>query len=120
MINQLKQNITIDAAGRPVGRIASVAAHCLAGKDRPDYVRHLPATVRVTIINASKIKLSDKKRLATTFVRYSGHPGGLKTATAGEIITKKGHGALLRQAIRGMLPNNKLRPIILKHLTITA
>ncbi len=109
---------TIDAEGKTLGRVASACAKLLMGKTTPDYVANKVADVKVNIINASKTKMSEARLTTTLHERYSGFPGGFKTATNNEIITKKGWGALYELAVYGMLPDNKLRPLMMKRLTI--
>ena len=110
---------TIDAEGKTLGRVASAVAKALMGKNTPDYVANQVADVRVNLINASKTLMSERRMKESLHERYSGFPGGLKTATNEEIITKKGWGALYELAVYGMLPSNKLRPLMMKRLTIT-
>ncbi len=110
---------TIDAEGKTLGRVASAVAKALMGKNTPDYVANQVADVRVNLINAGKTQMSERRMKETLHERYSGFPGGLKTATNEEIITKKGWSALYELAVYGMLPSNKLRPLMMKRLTIT-
>ena len=110
---------TIDAEGKTFGRVASAAAKILMGKTSPDYAANKVADVKVAIINASKTKMSEARRMTTLHERYSGQPGGFKVATNAEIVTKKGWKALYELGVYGMLPSNKLRPLMMKHLTIT-
>jgi len=110
---------TIDAEGKTLGRVASAAAKVLMGKTTPDYVPNKVADVKVEIINARKTKATDARMMTTLHEKYSGFPGGFKLSTNNEIITKKGWKGLYELAVYGMLPNNKLRPLMMKHLTIT-
>jgi large subunit ribosomal protein L13 len=112
------ESYTIDATNRSLGRTASEAAALLMGKNRTDMARHKVPDVSVTIENASRIKLTQKKAKDTVHIRYSGHPGGQKSETLSEIIDKKGYGAAFEKAIYGMLPANKLRSVMMKRLTI--
>jgi len=109
----------IDATDKAFGRVASSVAKALMGKNSPDYVPNKVSNVRVEIINASKTKMSVRRMNETLHERYSGYPGGFRTSTNAEIIGKKGWRGLYELAIYGMLPSNKLRPIMMKHLTIT-
>lgn len=109
---------TINAEGKVLGRVASMAAKILMGKTIPDYVSNKVADVSVVIENASKTKMTEKRKLNTIHERYSGYPGGFKTHTNAEIITKKGWIELYQLAVYGMLPANKLRPQIMKRLKI--
>ncbi len=110
--------ITIDAKDKKLGRLASEVASLLMGKDAPDFARNKVLDRKVTITNASKLSIDPAKARETVYVRYSGYPGGLKHETMEHAIAKKGHGELLKRAIRGMLPSNKLRPKMLKNLII--
>jgi len=109
---------TIDAEGKKLGRVASEAAKLLRGKGSPDYTPNELPDAQVEILNASKLSISEKKADQTTYLRYSGYPGGLKAASLGEFVTKKGHGELLRKVILGMLPRNRQRSRLIKHLTV--
>jgi large subunit ribosomal protein L13 len=110
---------TIDATGRTLGRVASEAAKILMGKNTASYVSNKVAEVSVEIINASKTKMTESRMLNTLHERYSGFPGGFKKATNKNIIEKKGWKELYTLAVYGMLPGNKLRPKMMKHLKIT-
>lgn len=109
---------TINAEGKTLGRVASEAAKALMGKKLPDYVANKVADVTVVIENASKTKTTEKRLYKTLHEKYSGFPGGLKFKTNAEIIEKKGWKELYTLAVYGMLPANKLRPLIMKKLTI--
>lgn len=110
---------TIDAEGKTLGRVASACAKALMGKTAPDYVANKVADVRVYIKNASKTKMSEKRIKETLHETYSGQPGGFKHHTNEKIITKKGWVGIYELAVYGMLPSNKLRPLMMKRLTIT-
>lgn len=111
---------TIDASGKALGRVASEAAKALMGKMRSDYVPHAPKSVKVTINNASKIKMSEKKLRSTTFQRYSGYPGGHRTETYEGLSSRRGVSAAVVASITRMLPRNTLRVQRLKNLTVNA
>jgi large subunit ribosomal protein L13 len=74
--------------------------------------------VKVHIENASKAKVTLKKGVQTTYVRYTGFPGGIRTQTLDQMREKKGLSAALKITVRGMLPKNKLRDLMMKNLTI--
>ena len=112
-------NHTIDATGKNLGRIASQAAVILMGKNDVDFAKNQVKDVKVTIENASKVFMSEKRKKTTLHERYSGYPGGFKEKTNADIIAKKGYKALFELAIYGMLPANKLRSRMMKNLTIT-
>lgn len=110
---------TIDAEGKVLGRVASAAAKALMGKTDPSYVANKVSDVRVYIKNASKTKVTEKRLKETLHETYSGQPGGFKQKTNEKIIEKKGWIGLYELAVYGMLPSNKLRPLMMKRLTIT-
>ncbi len=113
------REVALDAAGRTIGRVASEAASILLGKDKADFQRNTVADVRVSISNASKLSISENRMKNSTFKRYSGYPGGLTEEPMEKLISRKGTSEVLRLAIYGMLPGNKLRPQIMKNLIIT-
>ena len=112
------KNYTIDATNRTLGRIATEAAKALIGKETVDFARNKVADVKVHIENAGKARISLKKGMQTTYVRYTGYPGGLRTETLNQTTAKKGVSAALKITVRGMLPKNKLRDLMMKNLTI--
>jgi large subunit ribosomal protein L13 len=111
---------TFDAAGRPLGRVASEAAHALLGKRSVNYVQNFVLPVEVTIINASKLAIEEKKMKQKEYTRYTGYPGGLRIQNLAMLKDKKGIEEVLRKAVDGMIPRNKLRKDRMKRLTITA
>ena len=109
---------TIDAAGKTLGRIASEVAKALMGKTRADYTPHINSGVVVTVQNASKLYIREKKRLSKTYTRYSGYPGGLKKQSLSQMVTQKGNAGPLRKAVERMLPRNTMRTVRMKNLKI--
>lgn len=110
---------TIDAKDKALGRVATAAAVFLMGKDDPAFQRNVAPNVKVKILNASKAKISQKKMQEKTYQNYSGYPGGRKVFTMEKLIEKKGYEEVFRKAVRGMLPSNKLRAVMMKNLIIT-
>ena len=110
---------TIDAAGRTMGRVASEAAQCLLGKKSAQFVKNKVLPVDVTITNAAKLRLPEKRVSSKEYTRYTGYPGGLREYTLADLIAKKGIASALEKAVDGMLPRNKLRKERMKRLTIT-
>lgn len=110
---------TIDAQGKRIGRIATEAAQFLMGKNTIEYVRNRIPEIVVHIENASKMLIDPNKREKNKYIHYTGYPGGLRTKTMDQVILKKGYSELLRKAVYGMLPGNKLRPRMMKNLNIT-
>lgn len=118
MVKQMEK-YEIDATGKSLGRVASEAAVVLRGKHKATYTRNKAGEISVHIINAGKINILPSKPRATIYTNYSGYPGGLKLRSMEEIKNKKGYREVLRKMIRGMIPTNRLRPIVLKNLTIS-
>ena len=110
---------TIDANQKSLGRVASQAAVFLMGKNTTTYKRHLAPAVKVHIINASKIKMAPKKLDGKIYNTFSGYPGGQKEKPMKEVVANKGYAEIFRLAVKGMLPTNKLRSIMLKNLEVT-
>ena len=113
------KNFTIDAADKVLGRVASNAAYILMGKNEPAYQPNVAGQTMVTITNAGKIKVTEKKLSQKMYERYSGYPGGLKFLSLKEVAARKGFSEALRLAVYGMLPANKLRPLRMKRLKIS-
>jgi large subunit ribosomal protein L13 len=109
---------TIDATDKKLGRVASEAAVVLMGKDKADFARNTLSGTRVCIRHADLLDISEKKLAMKTYARYSGYPGGLKHEPMRKVIEKKGHEEVVRKAVYGMLPGNKLRPQMMKNLTV--
>ncbi len=110
---------TIDASDQKIGRVASVAAKVLMGKNRVDFAKNKIPAITVYITNASKVAVSDTKKKETIYKEYSGYPGGQKEISMESLISKRGMDAVFKKAIKGMLPPNKLRAQMLKNLVIT-
>ncbi len=110
---------TIDATGKSLGRTASKAAALLIGKDTAAFARNKPGTNKVEIINTSKAKIDVKKQKTKLYEMYSGYPGGFRTPSMEEVIGKKGYSEVFKLAVYGMIPRNKLRPILMKNLKIS-
>lgn len=112
-------NYTIDAQGKKLGRVASEAAAYLMGKNLTTYARNKAPDVKVHIMNCSKIKLDSKKKEDTIYVEFTGFRGGLNDVKMSKIIDTKGYSELFKRAITGMLPQNTLKKVMLKNLTLT-
>lgn len=113
-----KKEFTIDAKGKRLGVIATEAASYLIGKNSPDFARNIAPAVSVTITNASKMDVSEKKS-QEIYQSYSGYPGGRKTETLQHLGQRRGYGEAVRRTIKGMLPKNKLQSVMMKNLTVT-
>jgi large subunit ribosomal protein L13 len=111
-------NHTIDATEKTLGRLASEVAALLIGKNKLDYSRNVLSGNTVTVMNAGKLKVSPKKLQEKVYSRYSGYPGGLKQLSMAHVVEKKGYKEALSIAVKGMLPDNKLKKGMMKALTI--
>ena len=114
-----RQWFIVDAKDQTLGRLSARIAAVLIGKHRPDFTPHADCGDFVIVTNAQDVKLTGKKLSRKLYRRHSQFPGGLRTETAGEI--KANHPErLVEQAIRGMLPLNKLRAPRMKRLRVFA
>ena len=124
MKNTMKKEIkkidtkTIDASERTLGRVASEAAMSLMGKTKPTFERNTYCGMPVKIINAKKLRITVKKLENIYHTRYSGMRGGLRTLSGTETAEKKGLKELIKLAVYKMLPPNKIRREMMKHLKI--
>jgi large subunit ribosomal protein L13 len=112
------QKHTLDATGKKLGRLATEVAVLLMGKNRVDYARNKLPDVEVEVTGASKMSITEKKLKEKEYFRHSGYPGSLKAETMEHVVKTKGEKEVLRRAVSGMLPKNKLRAVMLKRLTI--
>lgn len=112
-------NHTIDATNQSLGRLASKAASILIGKNTTAFAKNTLSGNTVTIVNASKLKVSPEKMKEKTYLSFSGYPGGLKVSSMAHVVGKKGYAEVLTLAIKGMLPKNKLQSGMMKSLTVT-
>ena len=118
MKNNKKQKVyLIDAKDKVLGRVATRIANILRGKHKPDFVPYLDLGDRVVVINAKDIKLTGNKIEKKVYYHHSRYPGGLKKETVKELLSRKPE-EVLRRAVYGMLPKNKLRDKFIKKLTI--
>ena len=97
----------LDAADKPLGRLASEAARILRGKHKPIYTPHVDTGDFVIIINADKVLLTGKKLEKKMYYRHTGYPGGLKSMNYATLMASKPTLAV-EKAIKGMLPHNSL------------
>jgi large subunit ribosomal protein L13 len=107
----------IDAADQVLGRVATKAATILTGKHRPQYAPFLVSGDHVIILNAGKIKLTGQKLEQKVYRHHTLYPGGLREVAASKVFeTKPDH--MVREAVLGMLPKNKLRKRMVKRLKV--
>ncbi len=107
----------IDAKDKILGRVATQIALILRGKDEAGFAPHLNPKHFVVVINASKVKFTGKKFENKKYFHHSGYPGGLKEKTLEELF-KKNPSEVLRKAVKGMLPKNRLSKVLLSNLKV--
>lgn len=104
-----------DIGGKILGRAATEIANLIRGKAKPYYVAHLDCGDYVVVINTKDVKVTGKKEKNKVYSRYSGYPGGLKRERYQDLI-KDHPEKIVYKAVFGMLPDNKLRMLLLKRL----
>lgn len=109
--------ILIDASEAPLGRVATVIATYLTGKNKPIYTPHIDCGDYVVVINAAKLVVTGNKLTDKKYYRHSGFPGGIKEASLGEKLAKN-PASVIEAAAKGMLPKNKLAPDRLARLRV--
>jgi large subunit ribosomal protein L13 len=104
----------IDAKGKVLGRLATDVAKILMGKNKPNYVSYMDMGDYVVVTNAVEVKVTGKKAEQKKYYTHSMYPGGLKTKKFSEVRPEE----IIRHAVSGMLPKNKLRSAMLKKLHV--
>jgi len=112
-----KEWLLVDADGETLGRLASKVAQLLRGKLKVNFTPHVDCGDNVIVINAEKVQLSGNKWSQKKYIRHSGYPGGQKSITAEELLQKQPV-RLVENAIRGMLPKNRLGREIYRNLHV--
>jgi large subunit ribosomal protein L13 len=114
-----KEWYIIDAKDVVLGRLASVVAMVLRGKHKPSFTPHVDCGDNVIIINADKVKLTGSKMTDKQYIRHSGYPGGQRTQTPEDLLSKKPE-AVVEKAVKGMLPKSRLGNAIFRNLFVYA
>ena len=109
----------VDASGKTLGRLASTIASVLRGKTKPIFTTHVDTGDFVIVVNAEKVFLSGRKLDQKVYYRHSGYPGGLKSATAGKLLSTKPE-QVIQLAVEGMLPKSRLGKAMLSKLKVYA
>ena len=99
--------VLVDANGQNLGRLATQLADLLRGKRKPTYTPHCDVGDFVVVVNAEKISVTGNKRAEKLYHRHSGYPGGLKTRTLNDMLERRPE-EVIRLAVKGMLPRNRL------------
>jgi large subunit ribosomal protein L13 len=111
--------VVVDAAGQTLGRLATQIADTLRGKNKPEYTPHCDVGDFVIVVNAERIAVTGKKMEEKRYYRHSGYPGGLKTRTLAEMLERRPE-EVIRKAVKGMLPRNRLGRAQLRKLKVYA
>ncbi|RPI03333.1 MAG: 50S ribosomal protein L13 [Calditrichaeota bacterium] len=109
----------VDAEGLVLGRLASKIAQIARGKHKPIWAPHADVGDFVIVVNADKVRLTGRKSEQKVYIRHTNHPGGLRVTPIKSVMATKPE-FVLREAVRGMLPSNRLGRQILKHVKIYA
>ena len=109
----------VDADGATLGRLATLIATMLRGKHRATFSTHIDTGDPVIVLNASKIKVTGRKLQAKQYVRHSGYPGGMRTESLERLLARRPE-EVIRRAVRGMLPRNRLGEQMIRKLHVYA
>lgn len=115
--NTKSQWVEIDASNKTLGRLATDVATRLMGKDKPEYTPHVVCGDKVIVINCAKIKVTGNKLTDKMYYSHSGYPGGIKEISLKDLMIKDPT-HVVRHAVKGMLPKNKLAAEMLKNLKL--
>ena len=114
-----KQWVLVDAEGEVLGRLASKVAKIIRGKYKTDFTPHVDCGDNVVIINAEKVILKGNKATDKVYLRYTGYPGGQRSVTTKELFVKHPE-RIIENAVKGMLPKNKLGAELFRNLRVYA
>jgi large subunit ribosomal protein L13 len=109
--------LLIDATDLELGRLSSRIAFLLRGKHKPSFSPHVNCGDKVVVVNAEKVRLSGSKFTSKIYLSHSGYPGGQKARTPYQIASKRPE-RLIMEAVKGMLPKNRLGRALLKNLKV--
>jgi large subunit ribosomal protein L13 len=105
--NRQRDWYVVDAEGKTLGRLATQIADALRGKRKPEYTPHCDTGDFVVVVNAEKIRVTGNKMNDKIYYRHSGYPGGLRSRTLAEMLERRPE-EVIRKAVKGMLPRNRL------------
>ena len=117
--NRERDWLVVDATGQTLGRLATQLADALRGKRKPEYTPHCDVGDFVIVVNAEKISVTGKKREEKRYYRHSGYPGGLRSRTLNDMLERRPE-EVIRLAVKGMLPRNRLARAQLRKLKVYA
>mgnify|MGYP000996667851 CR=1 FL=1 len=109
--------LLVDADGRSLGRLATQVANLLRGKGKPTFSPHVDCGDFVVVVNAEKVRLTGKKATDKIYHRHTEYPGGLRSTQAGKLLADKPD-RVLRLAVQGMLPKNRLSRRLITKLKV--
>jgi large subunit ribosomal protein L13 len=109
----------VDAEGKTLGRLATQIAEVLRGKRKPEYTPHCDTGDFVVVVNADRIRVTGNKRESKRYYRHTGYPGGIRSRTLGDMLERRPE-EVIRKAVRGMLPRNRLARQQLRKLKVYA
>lgn len=112
-----KNWVLVDAEGQTLGRLASKVAYLLRGKNKPGFTPHVDCGDNVVIINAAAVQMSGNKEEVKEYVRHTGYPGGQRVTTPAELRMKNAS-KIVENAVKGMLPKNKLGRQMFRNLYV--
>ena len=105
--NRQRDWYVVDAQGKTLGRLATQIADALRGKRKPDYTPHCDTGDFVVVVNAEKIRVTGNKLQDKLYYRHSGYPGGIRSRSLGDMLERQPE-EVIRKAVKGMLPRNRL------------
>ena len=111
--------LLVDANGKTLGRLATQVADMLRGKRKPEYTPHIDTGDFVIVVNAEKIAVTGNKRESKQYHRHSGYPGGLRSRSLADMLERRPE-EVIRIAVKGMLPRNRLARQQLRKLKVYA
>ena len=111
--------LVVDVADKTLGRLATQIADVLRGKRKPEYTPHCDVGDFVIVVNAEQIAVTGKKREEKLYHRHTGYPGGLRTRTLNDMLERRPE-EVIRKAVKGMLPRNRLARAQLRKLKVYA
>ena len=114
-----KEWVIVDAEGATLGRLATVVASTLRGKHKTNFTPHVDCGDNVVVINAEKVTLSGTKMDNKEYIRHTGFPGGQRITKAKDLLRKKPI-SLIEEAVKGMLPKNRLGSALYKNMHVYA
>ena len=109
----------VDATGETLGRLATRIARVLEGKHKPTYASHLDTGDHIIVLNAAKIAVTSNKLETKLYIRHSGYPHGYREETLGHLLARRPE-EVIRRAVKGMLPHNRLGTQMLRKLKVYA